>query len=297
MQDNKGHSPFDKLFEDFAANDTTGNFENAPFRSNIRALWNFEFNSWLVDTKLCKENDYLKYYSVAIFNEFVEARYPHVRTYYAIPFNNIVNTFGNDESGKREFAKSVKRLNDLSFQNEIKVLSPGKIVEKLEFHLRSFLRNGGEQADWIKHTKVLMPANITPEQKDVFLTWIESKEDNITIQNHPIITTLKTILTTDELKKLHKQLNEKYIKEISENDFNYWLSGKPIINGMKKIYWKGAKGHAIQLFKAICVNFGFPMLNKCVQHRAKKPFDSNDYKGESNEIGLIAGTFRPKKAI
>jgi len=99
-----------------------------------------------------------------------------IRIYYAVKLGNIVNNFGSGEIGLRQHAKSFQGLNDFSFKTEIKSTPPEKIPEKLEFHLRSFERNGGEKMDWISHTKDLLPVNITPQQKDSFLCWIENAE-------------------------------------------------------------------------------------------------------------------------
>jgi hypothetical protein len=99
-----------------------------------------------------------------------------IRTYYTVKLGNIVNNFGSGEIGLWQYAKSFQGLNDLIFKNEIISTPPEKIPEKLEFHLRSFERNGGEKMDWISHTKDLLPVNITPQQKDSFLSWIENTE-------------------------------------------------------------------------------------------------------------------------
>jgi hypothetical protein len=118
-----------------------------------------------------------------------------IRIYYAVKLGNIVNNFGSGEIGLRQYAKSFQGLNDFSFKTEIISTPPEKIPEKLEFHLRSFERNGGEKMDWISHTKDLLPVNITPQQKDSFLCWFENAE---AISNN--LPPQQTETKTDKLK-------------------------------------------------------------------------------------------------
>lgn len=100
-----------------------------------------------------------------------------IRLYYALPAGNNFDASGRyDKVSQREHRRFCQILNDQSFQSEIKSLSPDKIPVRLEFHLRNFVSNGGSEAAWIKHTKPLIPANITPEQKDSFLVWINNRE-------------------------------------------------------------------------------------------------------------------------
>jgi hypothetical protein len=101
-----------------------------------------------------------------------------IRLYYAFTYNVPIKKGANDGE-RRKYAKFIQTLCDQSFQFEVKNLSHEKIAERLDFHLRTFLRNGGEKADWVKHTKALIPANITLEQKDAFLNWIEQHEQDL----------------------------------------------------------------------------------------------------------------------
>ncbi|UEG50874.1 hypothetical protein LK994_05220 [Ferruginibacter lapsinanis] len=113
-----------------------------------------------------------------------------IRIYYAIKLGNIVNNYGSGEIGLRQYTMFFKSLNDFSFQTEIKSLPPEKIPEQLEFHLRNFERNGGEKMDWLSHTRDLLPINITPQQKDSFLSWCEkaeAKQSKISNNNESII--------------------------------------------------------------------------------------------------------------
>lgn len=100
---------------------------------------------------------------------------------------------------------------------------------------------------------------------------------NRTLEPSTGSSTLQVLLTIEQIKKLHKILITQYIENISEVDFIYWLTGKQLFNNVPKIKWekKQSKGKAIQLFKAICLNFSYTSLNKCVETNSKK-FDSND---------------------
>lgn len=102
-----------------------------------------------------------------------------IRLYYAFTYKNVPIKKGANDGERRKYAKFIQTLCDQSFQFEVKQLSHEKIGERLHFHLRTFLRNGGEKADWVKHTKALIPATITPEQKDAFLSWIEQHEQDL----------------------------------------------------------------------------------------------------------------------
>lgn len=104
----------------------------------------------------------------------IELKHP-TKYFYNFSYHAIINT---DQSAmaKRNHRELLHIFNDQSFQTQIKETQPLQIKDKLEYHLRYFTRNGGAKSEWITHTKALLPPNLTPEQKDSFLTWIENNE-------------------------------------------------------------------------------------------------------------------------
>jgi len=105
-----------------------------------------------------------------------------IRYYYSFPSGIIKDESGrHDKVTQREHQRFCQIVNDQKFQSEIKSLPPDKMPERLEFHLRSFITNKGDKADWIRHTRALIPANITPEQKDCFLVWLSDHEAELKV--------------------------------------------------------------------------------------------------------------------
>ncbi len=75
-------------------------------------------------------------------------------------------------------------LNSHSFRTELKSKPLQQISDFLDFHLRNFKRqyeklsNWNELlAEWFRQTKRQMPTTFTPQQKDKFLSWFESKNE------------------------------------------------------------------------------------------------------------------------
>lgn len=115
---------------------------------------------------------------VSIINKKIELL-PTIRKYYAVELGTIVSsTFINDEAGRKAYAKEIQIAADQSFKYQLAIKAPERIPEYLDFHLRSYIRNGGIQAEWIRHTKEIAPAGFTPEQKDSFFTWIERHDQS-----------------------------------------------------------------------------------------------------------------------
>lgn len=87
---------------------------------------------------------------------------------------------------------------------------------------------------------------------------------------------LLTIYNIEQLKVLHKKLvSGGYISPISVNTFTYFLSGKPLDDGIEKIQWLKSKKKAFYLFNQIAVGFSLQRMNRTVKTK-HKPFDSND---------------------
>lgn len=93
----------------------------------------------------------------------------------------------------------------------------------------------------------------------------------------------KTFLSKYTLPRLNT-IRERLIKaniigDISENDFIYIFSGKPITEKMKLIKWKSSKVKAKNLLnKMVCEGFSNPIANKCFvldKNPNNKIFDSN----------------------
>ncbi len=100
--------------------------------------------------------------------------------FYDMPERNILPSEATflDPQKMQRVVELAKRLNDLDFSKELIKKEAGQIKENLEFHLRTYLRNGGNQNEWINHTKKLMPIDFSPLQRDTFLSWFEEKELN-----------------------------------------------------------------------------------------------------------------------
>lgn len=111
------------------------------------------------------------------------------------------------------------------FKNELKNKKPEQIGEWLNIHLKKFVREGGNKADWVKHTRQFVNL-LSIEQQDSFYNWIDA---NITETEPKQIVTKTDKLKEDlskygffELPKL-KTLSEpnKLIDLISNNDLPY----------------------------------------------------------------------------
>lgn len=134
----------------------------------------------------------------------------------------------------------------------------------------------GIEEEFIKEQLKLFENSDHPQIRNYFRR-LKKKYKEITSQEEngsANLLTLKTNLTEDQLKKLHKKLNEKYIKTISENNFVHLLTSKPI-NGIDKIKWLKTKTMAVYLFDKICLDFSFSILNKCVE-KNNSGFDHNN---------------------
>lgn len=71
-----------------------------------------------------------------------------------------------------------KIQNELQFKNELKSKKPEQIGEWLNIQLRAFVRQGGNKADWIKHTKQFVN-QLSIEQQDSFYNWIEENNNDL----------------------------------------------------------------------------------------------------------------------
>lgn len=67
-----------------------------------------------------------------------------------------------------------KNLNQSSFKAELKNKEPNQIETFLDYHLRIFVRNGGDKQEWVEHTKSILP-QLSIEQTDSFYSWVEAK--------------------------------------------------------------------------------------------------------------------------
>jgi len=64
------------------------------------------------------------------------------------------------------------------FKNELKNKKPEQIGEWLNIHLRKFVREGGNKADWIKHTRQFV-SRLSIEQQDSFYNWIDANSNEL----------------------------------------------------------------------------------------------------------------------
>lgn len=67
------------------------------------------------------------------------------------------------------------------FKNELKSKKPEQIGEWLNIHLRKFVREGGNKADWVKHTRQFV-SQLSIEQQDSFYIWYEENNNDTSNQ-------------------------------------------------------------------------------------------------------------------
>lgn len=98
--------------------------------------------------------------------------------FYSLPIGNIIPSQDvlHDEQKQRNIRKHLHYMNCHAFTNGFKVLSPDKIKSELEFHLRDYVRKGGNITEWINETKTHIHYELTPKQKDAFLTALEDMQ-------------------------------------------------------------------------------------------------------------------------
>jgi hypothetical protein len=90
--------------------------------------------------------------------------------------------------------------------------------------------------------------------------------------------TLKSIFNREQLIKIKSKMNEKIIANISDDDFVYLLSEKPITKNMKRLYWKDSMPlcHAFLARVVYGVGqFNFRQVNECIKFPHDKKLDSN----------------------
>lgn len=92
--------------------------------------------------------------------------------------------------------------------------------------------------------------------------------------------TFKTEFSEPQLKSIRKKLIDlKFIRDISENDFLYLFSEKPITPRMKRIQWNSSKVKAKRFLEILIgEKFSNPTGNKCfvsMQKPKTDMFDSN----------------------
>lgn len=117
----------------------------------------------------------------------------------------------------------------------------------------------------------------------------ELEELNKTIANNIGKITMQTNLSEEQLKKLRNELIiSGYIKEIKENDFIYFFSGKPL-KIMEKIKWQKAISVGDYLLRKVCLGFSYPVVNNCIETKNHEKFDSNKRTKKSgyNEIDVL----------
>jgi hypothetical protein len=156
--------------------------------------------------------------------------------------------------GINNFVTHLQSINNLSFQNTFEYLDPSKIEDHLKFHLDFYERNGGDKVDWVVHTKALILNILTPEQKEIFFTWISNNEvriDNqIYVDNENVDSLKKQDITTkntvDNFKLLVKVFTTDCYNTLLNNYFINTTTGKRdferIFKGgtrIKKIDWIG----------------------------------------------------------
>ncbi len=159
---------------------------------------------------------------VSIVNKKIKLL-PPIRMYYAVKLGTIVSTtYTNDEAGRKAYAREIQIMADQSFVYQLAIKVPEKIADFLDFHLRSFIRNGGNQADWVSHTKQIWPAGFTPEQKDSFFTWIERHDQSFKQW-------FEYAYNLGIFKNLYKDMGKSNLKSMLEFEFsNLGNFSKPI---------------------------------------------------------------------
>lgn len=96
--------------------------------------------------------------------------------YYEIKLRNvsISDDAATNPQKLERIAKRMQALNDVMFQNEIRMVQPKDIGDRLDMHLRFFLRKGGDEQDWINHTMKIKPIEFTIEQGYAFKSWFKA---------------------------------------------------------------------------------------------------------------------------
>lgn len=65
-----------------------------------------------------------------------------------------------------------KALSELKFKKELISKQPEQLADFLSIHFKKFVREGGEKADWLRHTK-RFANSLSIEQQDKFYDWFE----------------------------------------------------------------------------------------------------------------------------
>ncbi len=228
---------------------TKENLEKYPLNEDeIRRLMEWETNTI---TKIDNDGYFVAcnieekiYTGKEDYEKWLEARrngVPGTPFYYNIRPDNIVN-YTHTRDGIKKYTKILMTFNNLKFEIEIQGLPPEEIAERLNFHLRFYLRNNGNKADWINHTKKITTYNLSPEQKDVLLTWFESNEyvgkDITNVKKQKKINSYTWIGKRQNMNQLYINMKKSYIdKETSYKDFDNIFNNIDIVN-INKVKWQ-----------------------------------------------------------
>lgn len=125
-------------------------------------------------------------------------------------FNYIVKniqTASDDAKSRKVYFLVRNTIQAANFKDELLRKSEKDIPDFLEYHLRNFVRQGGNYYEWIFEVeKEILFLEINEKQRDALRTWIEQDEEN---KRH--LNFLQKNLTnlTDKKDKIHFLNNEK----------------------------------------------------------------------------------------
>jgi hypothetical protein len=95
----------------------------------------------------------------------------HRLNWYYYPYNGKPLAISYEASPIKIY-ELYKVLSEQDFKRELKKKKPEQIAEFLNIHLKEFVRDGGEKADWVRHTKQFISL-LSIEQRDSFYNWVE----------------------------------------------------------------------------------------------------------------------------
>lgn len=174
------------------------NFSENVFWRKLNDCWQFYFNK--ISTEISVKNSFgsnVTDFAIPLLFETSQKMTGHLgleqlRTLYSVLIDygrekSLMQFFYNYDLSTIQVSLStapaknfdvLKLLNENMFKGDFAKKQPTEIPEFLNNHLKHYLREGGNKAEWIKHTKQFI-SQLSIEQQDSFYNWIDANSNEL----------------------------------------------------------------------------------------------------------------------
>lgn len=232
------------------------NFSENVFWRKLNDCWQFYFNK--ISTEISVKNSFgsnVTDFAIPLLFETSQKMTGHLgleqlRTLYSVLIDygrekSLMQFFYNYDLSTIQVSLStapaknfdvLKLLNENMFKGDFAKKQPTEIPEFLNNHLKHYLREGGNKAEWIKHTKQFI-SQLSIEQQDSFYNWIDANSNEFepkqieTKIEHETENDFTLSTIEDWLFEFKEKMNQTDYQNLVSALLNYFKTGKfPILS-------------------------------------------------------------------